>query len=393
MTLSSETARRRAQGRECSALNEATAGVADQREAKKQEDFDEAVAYVEQTTGRTYPGDLWEWLKDGTVLCEMVNKIKPGIIPKVGRPGMPFREMENIDMYVNATRSLGVKPNNTFRSPDLYEKRVSYPDAIVFNILALQRVVERGGGSSSRSRSSPKKYSFNSSSPAPSPAPARAATVTSSRSPAPAPAPAKSPARSSRSVTRAPAPAPSPSRGGVVRTTAHSVVDDDVMKAETERRRADVTRVANEAEWVQGARSEQEKLDAMAAQQWMEAVTGVPFTNNDLWETTKSGKYLCNLIDKVKPGILNMRKINKSSINMPFKCMENIGFFTQACLDLGVKPNNIFRAPDLYEKRVSYPKAIVNCIIALARHAEDISSYKGPSLEIMHAEAHGAAWA
>lgn len=180
----------------------------------------------------------------------------------------------------------------------------------------------------------------------------------------------------------------------MVRTTAHDVTGDDVMKAETERRRAQGrVSVANEAEWVQGCRSEQERLDAQAAQQWMEAVTGVPFTNNDLWETTKSGKYLCNLIDKVKPGIVNMRKINKASINMPFKCMENIGFFTQACLDLGVKPNNIFRAPDLYEKRVSYPKAIVNCIIALARHAEDISSFKGPSLEIVHAEAKEAAWA
>ena len=33
----------------------------------------------------------------------------------------------------------------------------------------------------------------------------------------------------------------------------------------------------------------------------MEAVTGVPFTDGDLWATCKSGKYLCNLIDKVTP--------------------------------------------------------------------------------------------
>ena len=31
---------------------------------------------------------------------------------------------------------------------------------------------------------------------------------------------------------------------------------------------------------------------------WMEAVTGTKFTNGDLWETTKSGVYLCNLINK-----------------------------------------------------------------------------------------------
>ena len=116
MTLQSETERRRARGQDCAALNAATAGVRDARAEEKQEAFDQAVAYVEQVTGKTYPGDLWEWLKDGHVLCEMVNKIKPGIIPKVGRAGMPFREMENIDMYNNACRSLGVTPNNTFRS-------------------------------------------------------------------------------------------------------------------------------------------------------------------------------------------------------------------------------------------------------------------------------------
>jgi hypothetical protein len=67
---------------------------------------------------------------------------------------------------------------------------------------------------------------------------------------------------------------------------------------------------------------------------------------------------------------------------MPFKCMENIGFFTQACLDIGVKPNNIFRAPDLYEKRVSYPKAIVNCIMALAKETESIKGFRGPTLKV-----------
>eukprot|EP00656_Telonema_subtile_P014008 TRINITY_DN17122_c0_g1_i3.p1 TRINITY_DN17122_c0_g1~~TRINITY_DN17122_c0_g1_i3.p1 ORF type:complete len:322 (-),score=66.36 TRINITY_DN17122_c0_g1_i3:243-1208(-) len=317
----------------------------------------------------------------------MVNKIKPGIIPKVGRPGMPFREMENIDMYNNATRSLGVKPNCTFRSPDLYEKRVSYPDAIIDNILALQRVLERG----QRSSSSRSPLRGSTSSLRGSNSSLRGST-SSPRSPAPAPSPAPSPSPSRASPsrsTRAPAPAPAPApRGQVIRTTAHSVVDDDVMKAETERRRKDVSRVSNEAAWVGESRSAQERADSLAVQQWMEAVTGTPFTNSDLWETCKSGKYLCMLVDKIKPGIVNVRKINKSSINMPFKCMENIGFFTQACLDLGVKPNNIFRAPDLYEKRVSYPKAIVNCIMALAKQAEHARGYKGPHLEVERIEGH-----
>merc|ERR1711865_343022 len=356
--LQSETERRRARGRDCAAMNSATASMADQKAAEHQEAFNEAIAYVEQVTGKSYPGDLWEWLKDGHVLCEMANKIKPGIIPKVGRAGMPFREMENIDMYNNACRSLGVTPNNTFRSPDLYEKRVSYPTAMIHNILALQRVVEKKNRSSGGSKSPAKKlYSYKNS---------------SSSSNAAAPAESASPSRS-------------PSR-----STAHSSNNkssNKTMAAENARRQATAraaSSVANEASWVGDVRNAQERADAETAQEWMEAVTGTPFTNGDLWATCKSGKYLCDLIDKVKPGIVKMSRINKSNINMPFKCMENIGFFTEACLSLGVRPNNIFRAADLYEKRVSYPKAIVNCIHALARHAKTISTFKGPEIQVIH---------
>jgi hypothetical protein len=386
MTLQSETERRRARGRDCAALNAATASMNDERAAEKQEAFDEAIAYVEQVTGKSYPGDLWEWLKDGHVLCELANKIKPGIIPKVGRAGMPFREMENIDMYNNACRSIGVTPNNTFRSPDLYEKRVSYPDAIIYNILALKRVTEKGSRKSSSSKSPSRSYSYKNSSSSPArSSPAASASSASAR-------PASS-ARSSSGRTAAPAAAPaesaSPSRSSG-RTAAHSSsnkTSNNAMAAETERRRAtarEASSVKNQASWVGDVRNAQEKADAETAQEWMEAVTGVPFTDGDLWATCKSGKYLCNLLDKVKPGIVRMSRINRSNINMPFKCMENIGYFTEGCLELGVRPNNIFRPADLYEKRVSYPKAIVNCIHALARHAKDIPSFKGPEIRIVH---------
>ena len=96
-------------------MSAATASVAGQKAAEKKQAFEQAVAYVERMTQVPYPGDLWEWLKDGTVLCELVNRIKPGIIRKVNSPGMPFREMENLDKYTAACRELGVKPNNTFR--------------------------------------------------------------------------------------------------------------------------------------------------------------------------------------------------------------------------------------------------------------------------------------
>jgi len=385
MSLQSETERRRARGQDCAALNAATAGVRDARNEEKQEAFDQAVGYVEQVTGKTYPGDLWEWLKDGHVLCEMVNKIKPGIIPKVGRAGMPFREMENIDMYNNACRSLGVTPNNTFRSPDLYEKRVSYPDAIVHNILALQRVIEKKSGSKAKS-ASPKRASWSernaakNASPAAA-APARPAASSASARPASRAAAASAESSSPASSSRTSAHSRSAASASNNKSTNASMDAENARRQETAR---SASSVANEQSWVGDVRNAQERADAETAQEWMEAVTGIPFTDGDLWATCKSGKYLCTLLDKVKPGIVRMSRINKSNINMPFKCMENIGFFTEGCLELGVRPNCIFRPSDLYEKRVSYPKAIVNCIHALARHAKNIASFKGPEIQVIH---------
>ena len=49
---------------------------------------------------------------------------------------------------------------------------------------------------------------------------------------------------------------------------------------------------------------------------------------------------------------------------------------------MSVVAGNTFRSPDLFEKRVSYPKAIVNCIHGLARIAQDLPGYKGPTLTV-----------
>ena len=102
--------------------------------------------------------------------------------------------------------------------------------------------------------------------------------------------------------------------------------------------------------------------------------------NGDLWETTKSGVYLIKLINKIKPG--TVKKYSKMAPNLPFKCMENITFFIQGCEGLGVRASNTFRPPDLYEKRVSYPRAIVNNIHALARICKDSKEYNGPQLQV-----------
>jgi len=64
-----------------------------------------------------------EWLKDGQVLCALVNAIKPGIVKKVNTSAMPFKQMENITYFMNAARELGVPESSMFGTPDLYEEK------------------------------------------------------------------------------------------------------------------------------------------------------------------------------------------------------------------------------------------------------------------------------
>lgn len=64
--------------------------------------------------------------------------------------------------------------------------------------------------------------------------------------------------------------------------------------------------------------------------------------------------------------------------------------YVEGCEKLGMRASNTFRPPDLYEKRVSYPRAIVNNIHALARISKDLADYKGPELHVQLSSGSGA---
>jgi len=50
--------------------------MAGAKAAKAQDDFSDAVSFVEHVTGVPYPGDLHVYLKDGTVLCKLANELR-----------------------------------------------------------------------------------------------------------------------------------------------------------------------------------------------------------------------------------------------------------------------------------------------------------------------------
>lgn len=47
------------------------------------------------------PGEAYEEvLKDGTILCQLMNKLAPGSVPKINTSGGQFKMMENINKWV-----------------------------------------------------------------------------------------------------------------------------------------------------------------------------------------------------------------------------------------------------------------------------------------------------
>jgi len=83
----------------------------------------EATAWLEVVSGEKKQGSFAEWLKDGQVLCKVVNNIQPGMITKVHTQSVAFKQMENIAAFTSACRKLGVLEKDVFSTVDLYEAK------------------------------------------------------------------------------------------------------------------------------------------------------------------------------------------------------------------------------------------------------------------------------
>jgi len=61
-------------------------------------------------------------LKDGQVLCRLMNVLKPGSIKKIQNSTMAFKCMENINNFTNGAKSCGVTDSEAFQTVDLWER-------------------------------------------------------------------------------------------------------------------------------------------------------------------------------------------------------------------------------------------------------------------------------
>lgn len=83
----------------------------------------EAQQWIETILGRKFPAGVKyeDYLRDGVVLCELINKIKPGSVNKVNTTGGDFKMMENINKFQAACKAYGVNDLDVFQTVDLWE--------------------------------------------------------------------------------------------------------------------------------------------------------------------------------------------------------------------------------------------------------------------------------
>ena len=90
----------------------------------------------------------------------------------------------------------------------------------------------------------------------------------------------------------------------------------------------------------------------------------------------RDGRILCRLINALNPDSKQIKFNNKEKL-MPFKMMENIGLFLDACDQFGCSRTDLFQTADLYDNQNMHQ--VICTIHALGRKAR-VNGYHGPVL-------------
>ncbi|XP_048454182.1 LIM domain only protein 7-like isoform X2 [Rhincodon typus] len=123
-------------------------------------------------------------------------------------------------------------------------------------------------------------------------------------------------------------------------------------------------------------------------QRWVEEVTGKSFGNKDFRAALEDGVLLCELVNKIKPGV--SKRINR--LSTPIAGLDNINVFLKGCQKLGLKEAQLFHPGDLQDlssrvtvKREENRRRLKNVLITiywLGRRAQHEPHYNGPYLNL-----------
>lgn len=262
---------------------------------------------------------LAEWLRDGMILCRLINKIKPGTIKRINKMRAPSCKRENIASFRAAVQTFGVEESELFATPDLFEERDL--DAVVRCIYTLGCVIqttvpEFSGCRIQRLESTERKLRIRT----PSLSRRMLSRIVQAAKPM-KPLSRPMPAVSFQSAQAPPAKKLSVP-GARPRSSSRSsawMVADVVINPDLERL---VT------EWIENAT--EESKGPLTTQEWL-----------------KSGQVLCRWANTLRPG--SVKKIG--AFKTAWAERENIKKFLSAARGTGMAECSLFTVADLYDEK------------------------------------------
>eukprot|EP00800_Vazella_pourtalesii_P006497 TRINITY_DN1848_c1_g1_i1.p1 TRINITY_DN1848_c1_g1~~TRINITY_DN1848_c1_g1_i1.p1 ORF type:complete len:191 (+),score=41.01 TRINITY_DN1848_c1_g1_i1:53-625(+) len=107
----------------------------------------ECVGWMESILGEKKSGSFYEWLRDGSTLCRLINKIYPGTVSQEHcRPttqALVFKQYENINKFLQGCKTHGVSEKDLFVTLDLHE--ANDMAQVIATLYSLDRKAQKSG--------------------------------------------------------------------------------------------------------------------------------------------------------------------------------------------------------------------------------------------------------
>ncbi|XP_035203982.1 calponin-2 isoform X1 [Oxyura jamaicensis] len=104
--------------------------------------------WIESVTGQQIGPDFQKGLKDGVILCELMNKLQPNAVRKINRSAQNWHQLENLSNFIKAMASYGMNPVDLFEANDLFES--GNLTQVQVSLLALAGMVRARGRGTGR---------------------------------------------------------------------------------------------------------------------------------------------------------------------------------------------------------------------------------------------------
>lgn len=92
--------------------------IAQKYDVQKEE---ELRIWIEDLTGTPIGPDFQKGLKNGVILCELINILQPGSVKTINKSSINWLQLENLAHFIKAITTYGLKPHDTFEANDLFE--------------------------------------------------------------------------------------------------------------------------------------------------------------------------------------------------------------------------------------------------------------------------------